>query len=190
MSGAATRRGNRILAGLAVLAVVWLLAVSRVHVNGSWSDDAWGYLLVPIGTPERGDPVIFNPPEALGAAAPYRKTVRGMPGDRIGVDGAGWVSLNGKPLGRAKARAQNGRPLEPIAPVVIPADRYFVFAEHVDSHDSRYAEVGLVPRERILGRAFALPDLLWLGLEGPLVGPGPMGPDPVAPEPHWREAHR
>ena len=45
---------------------------------------------------------------------------------------------------------------------------------------SRYAEVGLVPRARILGRAVALPDIPWLGLEGPLVGPE-VGPetDPV-----------
>ena len=39
------------------------------------------------------------------------------------------------------------------------------------SHDSRYAEIGLVPRGRILGRAIAMPDIPWLGLEGPLVGP-------------------
>ena len=36
---------------------------------------------------------------------------------------------------------------------------------------SRYAEIGLVPRDRILGRAIAMPDIPWLGLKGPLVGP-------------------
>ena len=37
-----------------------------------------------------------------------------------------------------------------------------------------------MPRHRILGWAIALPDLPWLGLEGPLVGPE-VGPetDPV-----------
>ena len=175
MSGGTWRRGNRILTAFAVLAAVWLLAASRVHVNGSWSDDAWGYVLVPIGRPQRGDAVIFDPPDALGASAPFLKTVLGLPGDRIGVDRAGWVSLNGEPLGRAKALARDGRSLEPIAPVVIPPGRYFVFAGHVDSHDSRYAEVGLVPRERIAGRAVPLPDLPWLGLEGPLVEPDPAG---------------
>ena len=183
MTGVTARRGNRVLAAFAVLAAVWLLAASRVHVNGSWSDDAWGYVLLPIGTPQRGDGVIFDPPDALGASASYLKTVIGTPGDRIGVDGAGWVSLNGERLGRAKPRARDGRPLEPIAPVVIGPGRYFVFAEHVDSHDSRYAEVGLVPRDRILGRAVPVPDLPWLGLEGPLVEPGPVGPGPVGLEP-------
>ena len=51
------------------------------------------------------------------------------------------------------------------------AGHYYLHADHVDSHDSRYAEIGLVPRERILGRAVALPDVAWLGLEGPLVEP-------------------
>ena len=80
---------------------------------------------------------------------------------------------------RRARRARDGRPLERIAPGVIPPDRYFVFAEHADSHDSRYAEVGLVPRDRILGRAMALPDIPWLGLEGP----------PVQPKPAEQETH-
>ena len=185
-SAAGTARGNRILAAFAVLAGMWLLAVSRVHINASWSDEAWGYVLLPIGAPERGDDVIFDSPEALRAPVPYLKTVRGLPGDRVTVDNDGWVSLNGEPLGRAKARALDGRSLQPIAPVVIPPGRYFVFADHVDSHDSRYAKVGLVPRDRILGRAVALPDIPWLGLDGPLVQPGPAGQE----SPAGQEARR
>ena len=38
-----------------------------------------------------------------------------------------------------------------------------------------------MPRARILGRALALPDLPWLTLEGPLVGPEDAGID-VAPD--------
>ena len=182
MSGPGARRGNYILAALAALAAVWLLAVSRVYVNASWSDDAWGYVLLPIGTPQRGDVVIFDPPDALGASAPYLKSVRGMPGEHIGVDSARRVWLNGEAVGRAKALALDGRSLEPIGTGVIPPGHYFVFADRVDSHDSRYAEIGLVPRERIVGRAIALPDIAWLGLEGPLVEPGPGGLDPVGPE--------
>ena len=33
-----------------------------------------------------------------------------------------------------------------------------------------------MPRARILGRAVALPDLPWLGLKGPLVGPEESDP--------------
>ena len=86
------------------------------------------------------------------------------------------VWVNGEAVGRAKPFALDGRPLEAIAPGVVPPGHYFVHADHRDSHDSRYAEIGFVPRERILGRAMALPDLPWLGLEGPLVGPEPVEP--------------
>ena len=157
------------VAGFVVVAGLFLVLMSRVHVNASWSDDAWGYLLLPLGSPQRGDVVIFDPPDALGAAAPYLKTVRGLPGTVVGVDEKVWVSLDGERVGRAKAFALDGRPLVPIAPARIPPGHYYLHAGHPDSHDSRYAEIGLVPRERILGRAVALPDLPWLGLEGPLV---------------------
>ena len=164
-----TRRGNRILAVFAVVAGMFLFGASRVHVNASWSDDAWGYLLLPMGAPRSGDVVIFDPPAALGASVPYLKRVVGAPGDAVSVDAAGEVSLNGEAVARAKPRALDGRPLGPIAPVTIPPGHYYLHADHADSHDSRYAEIGLVPRGRILGRAVALPDLPWLGLEGPLV---------------------
>ena len=164
-----TRSGNRILAAFAVVAGLFVLVASRVHVNASWSDDAWGYLLLPMGAPRSGDVVIFDPPETLNAQAPYLKSVLGMPGDTVSMDAAGEVSLNGEAIARAKPRALDGRPLRPIASVTIPSGHYYLHADHADSHDSRYAEIGLVPRDRILGRAVALPDVAWLGLEGPFV---------------------
>ena len=182
-------RGNRILAVSALSVGAWLVLVSRVYVNASWSDDAWGYVLVPIGTPQRGDVVIFDPPDALGANAPYLKTVRGVPGDRIAVDERRRVSVNGEIVGRAKALALDGRALEPVSSGLVGQDRYFVFADHVDSHDSRYAEIGLVPRDRIRGRALALPDIPWLGLEGPLVAPGAEGSAAVAVQADGSETH-
>ena len=175
-------RGNRLLAVSALSVAAWLVLASRVYVNASWSDDAWGYVLLPIGTLQRGDVVIFDAPDALGANAPYLKSVRGVPGDRIAVDDRRRVWVNGEIVGRAKPLALNGRALEPVSSGLVAQDRYFVFADHLDSHDSRYAEVGLVPRERIRGRAVALPDIPWLGLEGPLVQPGPAGQGPAGQE--------
>ena len=166
-----TATANWMLAGFALLAAAFLLAASRVHVNASWSDDAWGYLLLPIGKPQLGEVVIFESPDDLGAQAPYLKRVLGVPGDAVTVDGTGEVSLNGEAVARAKPRALDGRVLVPVAPATIPPGHYYLHADHADSHDSRYAEIGLVPRERILGRAVALPDVAWLGLEGPLVEP-------------------
>ena len=170
-------RRNAILIWAAALAVVWLALASRVYVNASWSDGAWGYFLLPLpGAPRRGDAVVFDPPEAAGSVVPYLKTVRGLPGDRVELDGARRVSVNGVVLGIAKTHARDGRKLEMATPGMIPPGHYHVHADHVDSHDSRYAEIGLVPRERIRGRALALPDIPWLGLDGPLAEPEEVRP--------------
>ncbi len=175
------RRADIALACMAVLALLWLGAASRIHVNASWSDGAWGYAAFPLfGNPRIGDRVLFEPPDSLGSPVPYLKTVRGLPGMRIAVDKDRTVRIDGVALGRAKTHALDGRALEAIARGVVPPGHYYLHADHPDSHDSRYAEIGPVPRARILGRAVALPDLPWLGLKGPLVGPEDAGIAPGA----------
>ena len=173
------RRSGRAWTGIAwmaVLAALWLGLASRVHVNASWSDGAWGYLALPIfGEPGIGDVVLFDPPDALGARVPWLKTVRGLPGMRVTVDADGSVAVDGTVLGRAKARALDGRPLEAITPATVPPGHVFLHGEHPDSHDSRYAEIGFVPRARIRALGLPLPDLPWLGLDGPLAGPEQAG---------------
>jgi len=180
-----SHRGRIGLAAMAFLAALWLAAVSHVHVNASWSDGAWGYAAFPLfgEDPEPGDRVLFDPPEALGSPVPYLKTVRGVPGMTVAVDADGTVRLDGEPVGRAKTQALDGRPLAAITPGTIPPDRFYLHGDHADSHDSRYAEIGLVPRDRILGRAVAMPDLPWLGLDGPLVGPEDAAPAAILPHP-------
>ena len=176
---AALRRRHIALGVMIALAALWLGAASRVHVNASWSDAAWGYAAVPLfgEAPAVGDRVLFEPPEAVGSRVPYLKTVRGVPGMRIEVGEDGTVLLGGVPAGKAKPHALDGRPLAAIAPGIIPPGHYYLHADHADSHDSRYAEIGLVPAARILGRAIAMPDVPWLGLKGPLVGPEDVGDD-------------
>ncbi len=145
--------------------------------NASWSDGSWGYAAFPLfgEVPEIGDRVLFEPPDALNSPVPYLKTVRGVPGMSVSVDPDGTVRLDGEPVGRAKRHALDGRALAAIASGVIPPGHFYLHADHADSHDSRYAEIGLVPRSRILGRAVAMPDVPWIGLEGPLVGPEDVG---------------
>ena len=175
------RRARILLAVFAAAAALWLLALSRLHVNASGSDAAWGYFLLPLsGAPRPGDRVVFSPPAALGAPTPFLKTVRGLPGARIAVDPDRTVRVDGAAVGKAKTHARDGRPLIPIRPGVIPPDHFYLHSDHPDSHDSRYAEIGLVPRSRLLGRAAPLPDIPWLGLEGPLAGPETVRADAVS----------
>ena len=174
---AASRRRRAVLAAMIAVAALWLGLASRVHVNASWSDEAWGYAAFPLFSeaPAIGDRVLFEPPDAVGSEVPYLKTVRGVPGMTVAVDEDGTVRLDGEPVARAKTHALDGRPLAAIAPGTIPPGHFYLHAGHGDSHDSRYAEIGLVPRSRILGRAIAMPDVPWLGLDGPLVGPEDLG---------------
>lgn len=182
LKAAAPRRRHIGLAVMAALAVLWLGLASRVHVNASWSDGAWGYAALPLfgEAPRIGDRVLFEPPEAVGSQVPYLKTVRGVPGTRIEIGEDGTVFLDGEPAGRAKTHALDGRALRAVAPGIVPPGHFYLHADHADSRDSRYAEIGLVPRERILGRAVAMPDIPWLGLDGPLVGPEDGAPAPAS----------
>ena len=127
--------------------------------------------------------MLFEPPESVNAPVPYLKSVRGAPGAIVSVDPDRTVRIDGTAVGRAKMHALDSRPLAAIAPGRIPPGHYFLHADHPDSHDSRYAEIGLVPRERILGRAVAMPDIPWLGLDGPLVGPEDAAPAAILPHP-------
>ena len=159
---------------LIALSALWLFACSRVYVNASWSDPAWGYFLLPLyRDPGPGDRVLFDPPPAGSGTPrpPYMKTVLGAPAMFIHASN-GTVFVDGEVAGQAKKNALDGRPLKATGPGTIPPGHYYLHADHPDSHDSRYAEIGLVPRDRILGFALPLPDLPFLGLTGPLVGPG------------------
>ena len=185
LCSASPRRSHVVLAVMVVLAAVWLGAASHVHVNASWSDGAWGYAAFPLfgEDPKVGDRVLFEPPEDVGSRVPYLKTVRGVPGMAVAVGEDGTVWLDGVPVDRAKTHALDGRPLAAIAPGIIPPGHFYLHADHPDSHDSRYAEIGLVPHGRILGRAVAMPDIPWLGLDGPLVGPEDAPPAAILPHP-------
>ena len=165
-----TGRNRRLLAAAAVLACLWLAFVSRIHINVSWSDGAWGYLRLPLySEPARGDRILFVPPVPSGL--PWMKTVLGLPGDRIAVDAARRVTVGGLPAGTVKTHGLRGQELEPVTAGTVPEGHYFLHGGHADSRDSRYADIGPVARDAITGRAVALPDIPWLGLRGPILGP-------------------
>lgn len=118
--------------------------------------------LSPLDVPlARGDLVVyrFDGPAQVERPGlqrqPFFKIVRGLPGDRISVNGR-VVSINGEPVGLAKTHSLDRQPLEPIASTVIPAGHYYMQGSSPDSFDSRYRASGLVRADQLLGKVTPL----------------------------------
>jgi conjugal transfer pilin signal peptidase TrbI len=62
------------------------------------------------------------------------------------------VLINDIFVAGAKFKSYGGRPMQPLKPGVIPAGFVYLNANHKDSFDSRYLDIGLVPHEKITGR--------------------------------------
>jgi signal peptidase I len=119
----------------------------RIFVN------KFGYYLSSI---ERGDIVVFWYPEDPSQS--FIKRVIGLPGERIDMDSAGRVTINGKPIEEpylAPERNQAARARWNQVPEqfkFIKPHYYFVMGDNRDvSNDSR--SWGLVPEKYIYGKA-------------------------------------
>lgn len=64
--------------------------------------------------------------------------------------------VDGRFVGTAKSRANAGYSLTPGPTGTIPAGYFYMMAPHPDSFDSRYALLGWVSQEQIMGRAIRL----------------------------------
>lgn len=147
--------------------------------------------VIPIGSPRRGDVVVFRYPE--DPSTPFIKRIVGLPGDRITYRDK-QVSVNGLPLvytplggyvGMKSAAVHTGASLleeqlgearhqlllTPQAPTFdgefdVPVGQYFVLGDNRDnSRDSRYW--GFVPDQNLIGRAF----MIWMNWDkGPDFG--------------------
>jgi signal peptidase I len=116
------------------------------------------YVLVDKLTPrfqsyQRGDIVVFHPPNESADATPFIKRIIGLPGDRLEFkDGA--VYVNGQRLD--EPYVYDGQPTLPGpqgSVVVVPPGEYFGMGDHRgDSTDSRV--FGPIPAANIIGRAW------------------------------------
>lgn len=131
--------------------------VPTLEVNDRLIVEKVSYLLHP---PERGDVIVFMPPDAAGQAclglnAPngkikdaFIKRIVGLPGETIAVEN-GEVYVDGEPL---QERYINAPPSYQWGPATIPADSYLVLGDNRNnSCDGHFW--GFVPRENIIGRA-------------------------------------
>lgn len=102
--------------------------------------------------PERGDIVVFWPPESLFPPGKRRdafiKRVIGLPGDTVEVRN-GQVTVDGNVLQEDYIKAP---PNYEWGPETVPDDAYLVLGDNRNSSYDSHAW-GYVPRENIIGRA-------------------------------------
>jgi len=111
-------------------------------------------LLWTFGPPERGDIVVFNPPE--DSEKPYIKRVIGLAGDRITFDNGG-VLVNGEAIAEpyiaADVQTRCAARNDEACDLVVPDDQVYLMGDNRErSQDSR--AFGAVPIESIIGKAW------------------------------------
>jgi signal peptidase I len=122
-------------------------------------------MLLPMGTVNRGDVIVFKYPEE--PERDYIKRVIGLPGETLELKGKK-ISINGQPLdepyvhfleaprvGEDNHETTSLDVRERYGPVTVPPDQYFVMGDNRDnSQDSRYW--GFLPRNHIKGKALLI----------------------------------
>ncbi len=102
-----------------------------------------------FGGPERGDIIVFE--SSAGSGNDLIKRVIALPGERIEIV-QGRVYINGQLLDEPYI---TGAWSDTRPEILIPARHYYVLGDNRNSsQDSRSGRIGLVPRERIVGKAF------------------------------------
>lgn len=101
-----------------------------------------------FGDPQRGDIVVFRPPDALGQNEAFIKRLIGLPGDVIEVKN-GQLYVNDEPQAEPYIAA---KPDYQYGPVTVPDDAYLVLGDNRNkSFDSHYW--GFLPADHLIGRA-------------------------------------
>jgi signal peptidase I len=115
--------------------------------------------LIPIGTPKRGDIVVFIYPE--DRSKDFIKRLIGLPGDKIEIRDKK-ILLNGLPWSDAHGVNVDNliipgsvQPRDNFGPVTVPEGSLFVMGDNRDeSYDSRFW--GVVPMKDVLGKALII----------------------------------
>ncbi len=105
--------------------------------------------------PKRNDLIVFLP-NGNEKSHYYIKRVIALPGDRVQIT-EGTIYINGEPLEEKVAASAVENPLLAEDEIVIGEDEYFVLGDNRNnSEDSRYASIGNVKKEHIVGKAWCI----------------------------------
>lgn len=126
-------------------------------INATDSLPHWAFFVETGQFPQRGEYVVFHPgtePVTVKyfgeKPAAFVKIAYGLPGDhvtRIGND----VLVNGTVVASLKPLTKRGDPLEAGPVGEVPEGCVFAATPHKDGFDSRYAHIGFVCRDRLVG---------------------------------------
>lgn len=102
--------------------------------------------------PQRGDIVVFQPPEELNTQEDYIKRVIALPGETVEIKNAR-VYINGRPLHEPYIA-------EPMyydfGPVVVPEDSLFVLGDNRNHSFDSHMWNAWLKRDHIKGKAFVI----------------------------------
>src|SRR5690625_3910838 len=106
-----------------------------------------------FGNPKRGEVVVFKYPG--DERRKFIKRIIGLPGDEITIKN-GFLHINGQRIEESYINGPTyGTYSAPtFGPVLVPERHYFVLGDNRrNSDDSRYPDVGFVPKRNLIGRA-------------------------------------
>jgi signal peptidase I len=114
------------------------------------------FLLIKKAPAKKGDLIaIQHHPLSHAPNIILTKKLVGLPGDNIILQGQ-IMKINQEWQGALHLKNSQGQTLKPLNVRTIPEDFVFVAGSHNGSLDSRYKEFGLVKRQHILGKVYAL----------------------------------
>lgn len=105
--------------------------------------------------PGQNDLIVFLP-NGNEKSHYYVKRVIGLPGDRVQIKD-GIIYINGEPFEEKIEVSAIENPLLAEEEIVVGEDEYFVLGDNRNnSEDSRYASIGNVKKEYIVGKAWCI----------------------------------
>jgi conjugal transfer pilin signal peptidase TrbI len=170
ITGASGKRWSRRLLALTLVAgslTAWQSLKGwrdqhALFINASQSLPNWAFLVELGRFPARGDYVLFDPGRDTlvirhfgSLPRPFAKIAYGLPGDRITRFGNS-VAVNGAPVAQLKPLTRQGEVLVPGPLGIVPKACVFAGSPHRDGFDSRYAAIGFICRDRLLGTGKAI----------------------------------
>lgn len=102
--------------------------------------------------PQRGDVIVFNPPEVIPSKYPYIKRLIGLPGDTVEIKN-NKVYINGRALKEPYlAETINYQ----YGPVKVPENSYFMLGDNRNQSFDSHMWNAWLTRDRIMGKAFII----------------------------------